>query len=285
MVLSSDHITGATGKTVTVTISKAGAAFAAPTGTVTEIANGLYAIALTIVDTNTVGDLAFHCTAAGCDPTDFIDAVTSGATASQSVAFSSSAVAICSNALLMIGDQTINTLNDDSDRARSAANLYPLVVSYVQSQHKWRSCTKRAVLNPDSTAPLFDWNFQYTMPGDLLTINRVGRKEDVPIDYEYESEKILADETPIYLVYTFYNTNEATWSQYLTYCVTMCMARALAYPQTQAESLAGLLESTLRPLLVRAHHVDSSDAPPEVFGDYALQRARASSSSWAWRGW
>jgi hypothetical protein len=76
MTLASDHISPATSKTVTVTISKDGGSFASAGGTVTEIANGFYKIALTTTDSNTLGDLAFHCTATACDNTDFIDQVT-----------------------------------------------------------------------------------------------------------------------------------------------------------------------------------------------------------------
>lgn len=76
MVQSSDHITGITGATVTVTLSKAGGSFAAAGGIVTEISSGWYKIALTTTDTNTLGDLAFHCTATSADPTDFCDQVT-----------------------------------------------------------------------------------------------------------------------------------------------------------------------------------------------------------------
>lgn len=75
MVLSSDHISPATGKTVTVALSKAGAAFGAAAGAVTEIANGWYQVALTTADTATLGDLTVHCIAALCDNTDFADQV------------------------------------------------------------------------------------------------------------------------------------------------------------------------------------------------------------------
>jgi hypothetical protein len=75
MIDSTDHISAKTGLTVTVNISKAGAAFGAAGGTVTEIANGWYKIVLTTTDTNTVGDLSYHCTATGADATDFKDQV------------------------------------------------------------------------------------------------------------------------------------------------------------------------------------------------------------------
>lgn len=71
MIQSADHITGATGVTVTVTISKNGSVFATPGGVVTELSSGWYYIQLKTADTDTLGDLAFHCTGTGCDPTDF----------------------------------------------------------------------------------------------------------------------------------------------------------------------------------------------------------------------
>ncbi len=67
--------TPATGKTVAVILSKAGAAFGAAAGAVAEISAGWYKVSLTTVDTGTVGDLAYNCTAASCDPTDFTDQI------------------------------------------------------------------------------------------------------------------------------------------------------------------------------------------------------------------
>ena len=75
MVLASDHLTGATGLTPTVTIKKSGGAFAAAAGTVTEDAYGWYVVNLTVVDTNTEGDLSYHITGTGADATDFVDQV------------------------------------------------------------------------------------------------------------------------------------------------------------------------------------------------------------------
>ena len=70
MVDSTDHVTGKTGLTLTITASKDGAAFASITPTVTELATGWYKLALTSSHTDTVGDLALHITATGADPTD-----------------------------------------------------------------------------------------------------------------------------------------------------------------------------------------------------------------------
>jgi hypothetical protein len=85
MTDSADHISKKTGLTCTVNISKAGAAFAAAGGTVTEIANGWYKVALNTTDTGTAGDLAFHITATGADDTDFVDQIYDTTTANLGV--------------------------------------------------------------------------------------------------------------------------------------------------------------------------------------------------------
>ncbi len=75
MVDSADHVTGKTGLTLTITVSKDGAAFATITPTVTELSSGWYNLALTTTHTNTLGALALHITSTGADPTDLADEV------------------------------------------------------------------------------------------------------------------------------------------------------------------------------------------------------------------
>lgn len=79
MVQTSDHLTPITGATVTVNISKAGAAGGAAAGAVSQVDStnmpGWYKVALTTADTATLGDLSYHCTATSADPTDFVDQV------------------------------------------------------------------------------------------------------------------------------------------------------------------------------------------------------------------
>jgi hypothetical protein len=70
LVGSSDHITGLTGATPTVLLSKAGGAFASPSGDVSEVGNGWYKVAASVVDASTLGPLVLHATATSADPTD-----------------------------------------------------------------------------------------------------------------------------------------------------------------------------------------------------------------------
>jgi hypothetical protein len=106
MVQSSDHITGATGLSPTVTIRKPGGSFAAPSGAVTEIASGWYQVAGNATDTNTLGPLLLHATGAGADPCDIVvanivaynpqDSVRAGLTALPNTACTTNASLITS---------------------------------------------------------------------------------------------------------------------------------------------------------------------------------------------
>lgn len=70
MTDSSDHITGKTGLSPTVTLSKNGGSFGSPSGAVSEIGSGWYKVAGNATDNATLGPLALHATSSGADPTD-----------------------------------------------------------------------------------------------------------------------------------------------------------------------------------------------------------------------
>lgn len=72
MADSTDHVTGKTGLTPTVTLGKNGAvgALGAASGAVVEMGNGWYSVAGHATDRDTVGELVYHASAAGADPAD-----------------------------------------------------------------------------------------------------------------------------------------------------------------------------------------------------------------------
>ena len=72
MVDSVDHVTGKTGLTPSVELSKNGGAFASIAPVIAEMAYGFYRVELTASHTDTEGDLVLHITAAGADPADVL---------------------------------------------------------------------------------------------------------------------------------------------------------------------------------------------------------------------
>ena len=58
------------------------------------------------------------------------------------------AVTICSNALLELGADPINSLEEGTKFARLCANLYPSLRDDVLRAHYWKCATKRVTLSP-----------------------------------------------------------------------------------------------------------------------------------------
>lgn len=74
MVDSADHISGKTGLTLTVTVSKNGGSFASISATVSEVGNGFYKLSGSglATDLNTLGETVFHATGSGADVVDLV---------------------------------------------------------------------------------------------------------------------------------------------------------------------------------------------------------------------
>lgn len=182
-------------------------------------------------------------------------------------------VSICSNALLMLGAKTINSLSEDSDRSQLASNLYNSVRDELLRSHPWNCAVKRVILAPDTEAPTYDYTAQYTLPGDWLRTLSVGQ-EGYEVDYKHEAGKILAGGTSLPLRYIFRNDNEATWDGMLVRAMEIKMAAAMAYSITQSAAMRDSMNEELRFHMKQARAVDGQDDPPQTMGDFPLLNSR-----------
>jgi len=182
-------------------------------------------------------------------------------------------VSICSNALLLLGAKTINSLDEGTDRASLASNLYDSVRDSLLRSHPWNCAVKRVILAPDTETPAFDYSAQFTLPGDWLKTISVG-PDGYEVDYKHESGKVLANGTSLALRYIFRNDNEATWDSMLVHAMELKMAAEMAYPITGSASMADLMNGKLLQHLKAARAVDGQDDPPQTLGDFRLLNAR-----------
>lgn len=193
-------------------------------------------------------------------------------------------VSICSNALLLLGDNTIAALSppDPTDAGTACANLYPQVRDWLLRSHTWNCAVKRVVLAPDvltpaETANLFDYSFRFSIPDDWLRTLQVGQRDE-GVDYQQEGRKFLCDESVFYLVYVFKNTVESTYDSMLVQALTIAMKAALAYPITKSVAVMNSCVAELKDVLKQARSVDGLDNPPDTFGDFRLFNAGFQSS-------
>lgn len=182
-------------------------------------------------------------------------------------------VSICSNALLLLGGKTINALNEGTDRARLASNLYDSLRDEMLRSHPWNCAVKRVILAPDVEVPAFDYGAQFTLPADWLKTISVGTETSAP-DYKHEAGKIVANGTSLALRYIFRNDNEATWDSMLVRAMELKMAAEMAYPVTGSASMADMMHNKLLQHMKGARALDGQDDPPQTLGDFPLLQAR-----------
>lgn len=181
-------------------------------------------------------------------------------------------VSISSNALLMLGSQPINAMDEVSDGAKLASNLYAQVRDQLLRDHTWNCAKKRVALAPDAATPEFDYSYKFALPFDWLRVIQVGQRGE-RTDYRIEGTFILCDDNPLYLVYVYKNTVEATWDSQLVHAMTLSMKAAMAYAVTKSTSVREDARQELKDFLKRSRSIDGQDEPSETLGDERLYNA------------
>ena len=109
-----------------------------------------------------------------------------------------SVVQIVNNALVKIGANAILTLTEDSEAARAANLIYEQIRDSCIRDHVWNFAVNRVELAQNSTAPAFEFSYQYNLPSDCL---RVLQMEDMSTLYKIEGGKLLTDEGTAKILY------------------------------------------------------------------------------------
>lgn len=79
-----------------------------------------------------------------------------------------SQVDIANYALDLLGAEPIVSLTEDSENARAINRKYNIVLRSMLRKHTWNCSKKRVQLAPLSTAPAFDYIYQFQLPSDCL---------------------------------------------------------------------------------------------------------------------
>lgn len=182
----------------------------------------------------------------------------------------SSAVEICSNALLLLGDSPISSFEEVNDRTILVANLYDTKRDKVLRLNDWKCAQKRVILSPDAVAPAFGWGYRFALPGDWLRTVFVGQTRQTMDDYEQEGRWLLMDSGVCYLTYISNAVDESQWDSVLADAMTQVMVAALTYPVTKSTTKQATEEEIVRDVLKTARAIDAQDNPGEDLGDFPM---------------
>ena len=196
-----------------------------------------------------------------------------------------SQVSIINKALIVLGEQTIISVDDSNERARVMKSIYDQTRDAELRKNRWSFAMKRVSLTPLSTAPEWGYDYQYQLPSDCIRLDMIKDSYIVPnldnyrqqedLQYTVEGRRILTSMTsplPIRYIYRVTDTNEfdALFAESLS--------RELAFDAcekiTQSTQKKQLLWNEYRQALLDAVKVGAIEKPPVALPDDSWMHGR-----------
>lgn len=165
---------------------------------------------------------------------------------------------LISNALILIGDVPINTLDGNDRRQVVASNLYDGIVKAELSKFDWSFARAKAQLSKTTDTVIdSEWRSIYQMPTDLLSLIKL--KPNVP--YEIYGNKIYTNTTgALYCDYTA-EVSESLWPDYFAKMIEYALAVDFAMSITgNANAQAYVADKYLNQSRM-ARYTDSKQSP------------------------
>jgi len=158
-----------------------------------------------------------------------------------------------SNALLLIGDTPLNSLDEPGYRTQVCSNLYDNIYESELISHTWGFARKLQQLNLTTDVPVIGtWTKIYQCPTDLISIMRV-----VPAtDYEIYGDKIYSNAPSLTLDY-YSRIDESMWPNYFAKLMEYALAKEIAIPLREDTQAAQLFYNLYKQVGQKARAVES----------------------------
>lgn len=138
-----------------------------------------------------------------------------------------SEVEICNEALTALGENPILSLTDDNKPARLCNLKYANKRDYLLRRYNWNFATKRAILAADVDTPEYEFSTQFTLPTDCIQFRGCYPNS---ITYQIENNKILCDESTLYILYTYRVTDPTKMDATFKEALAALLSRELSIP-------------------------------------------------------
>lgn len=170
-----------------------------------------------------------------------------------------SEVQICNNALIKLGADTITSLSDNTKSARLCNTMYSIVRDEVLRSHLWNFAIGRQQLSQLSTAPSFEFSYQYQLPTDCLRAVRLYNSVE---PFRVEGRKLLTDSNSVSLIYIKKETDVGLYDSVFSDILATKLASEIAYSITKNSGLSQSLKQEYDIKLKHAKRFDAQEGTP-----------------------
>ncbi len=165
---------------------------------------------------------------------------------------------IASNALILIGDNPINSFDDDGGGATAASALYPETKKRLLSEHHWSFALKQQQLNRLSQAPDPMTNYQYAfqLPTDMIRLLRIQDKNF----YIIVGDLLYSNNSKLLATY-IYDVPETNLPPHFVKSLEYALASDLSISVTEDNSMMQIMDAKYRTSINQAMAIDSQNRP------------------------
>jgi hypothetical protein len=186
-----------------------------------------------------------------------------------------SAIDLCSQALVKIGGNPIQSFDEGTAEATIAAQLYPTLRDALISAHRWNFALGQARLARLAAVPVADYAYAYQLPPDMLSIVSAGANErGRGLTYRLAEQRLHTDSTEVYLTYTFLPA-PALFPPFFSLALVARLAAEFAIPLTESTTRWDGLRQVAEFEFRRARLIDSQQDTPETVEDFVLVAVRS----------
>lgn len=172
-----------------------------------------------------------------------------------------SSISICNVALSQLGANLINSFSEGSTEAVLCNTFYEQARILLLSQHPWNFAIARIEIAPDVTAPIFHYEYQFTLPSNCIRILQVYNNDD----YKIEGRKILTNTNQCFIKYVSDSTDVSTWSHGFINSLTALLHFNLSYPITKNAGEVATSRELFERAFTEARAVDASQDIEDPF--------------------
>ncbi len=167
-------------------------------------------------------------------------------------------VELANRALVLLGEEPIQSFQDENVQAQTASVLYDQCLLTLLSEYPWRFATKivtLAQLTGDSVAQ--EWKNRHALPSDYLTLQEIEQTLDFQL---FEGLEVHSNHTTLTLVYTYRPLEHWFPGYFQKYLVTQ-LAADMAYPITEDDRKAEYFQTLADVVGRKSRHIDSKSSP------------------------
>mgnify|MGYP002641322725 CR=1 FL=1 len=167
---------------------------------------------------------------------------------------------IVNAALIRLGANRVNSIDDNNPRARIMKDLYEIIRKRILEEHRWSFATGRSELTKSGTTPDFGYTYYYVLPSDYLYI----QSDANGYLYEIEGSLLLSNENLVQVKYTKDETSPSKFSANFVKAFFLELAMEACYAITESHILVASLRAEKDMVLPMAKSISSQQDDSDI---------------------